>query len=457
MTSALPSLQLTKTLTINDLNNMNKYFQPFCFGLITIATLTNWQSVQAAAFGVYEPRGFAMGNTGVASAHPEQAAFYNPALMGFNKGHERDTEAGRFILPNTAVLVSRDIIDIVDAIDDELPLIDERIALAVDVFNNGINGVVDQENDSIELLDSIDQLDNIFDLIGDGTIVIDNFFGVVASEPSDKEGGAFYFGVRGIARGVARNTDDDRELAQRYRETISFIANGGNVNEAPNQDLLVNGDLVDPIDVVASTADISSLILTEAGIAVGKEFDIFGHKISLGITPKVAYVRAYRQSFQYGAEDQDIDYQGIVKDFFTLNADLGIAYRWGEKVRLGLAVKDLVVKDFELDNGLSVQLVPKVRFGSAYELDTMTFAFDIDLYASEPIGDELNSQELALGWEWRIKSWALRAGYQQDIRSDLDGIFTTGVGLRWGNINTDISVALSQQNFGFGSQFAYIF
>ena len=432
---------------------MMKYLVRDALALPVLVTALCLQQVNASSFGVYEPRSFAMGNTGVASANPEQAVFYNPALLGFNEGHERDTRAGRFIFPSTTVVVSQDITEIVDAIDDDLPIVDERITAAINQFN------IDPEAGSIELLDSIDEVDRIFDLIGDRTIVIDSFFGGVASEPSDKEGGSFYFGVRGIARGVSRDTEQDQELLDRYRETISFIANGGALSSAPNQDLLVAGSfLSDPAESIISTADISSLILTEAGVAVGKEFEIFGQKISFGVTPKAVYARAFRQRFEYGEENQGIDFQDVVRDFFTLNVDLGVAYKLGDSVRLGLTIKDLDEKRFELNNGLAVTLAPKVRFGSAYELDTMTFAFDFDVVESEPIGDEFTSQEVALGWEWRPNTiWSLRTGYSQDIRSDLDGIFSGGVGARWGRFKTDISFSLSPQIAGFSGQLAVIF
>jgi len=51
----------------------------------------------------------------------------------------------------------------------------------------------------------------------------------------------------------------------------------------------------------------------------------------------------------------------------------------------------------------------------------------------------------------------LRTGYQQDIRSDLDGIFSGGVGARWGRFKTDISFSLSPQLAGLSGQLAVIF
>lgn len=425
------------------------------FGVLSALTgaLLASQASYAASFGVFEPRGQAMGGVGVASAKPEHSAFYNPALMGFNDGHERDTDHGRFIFPVTALLVTENITDIIDVLDDDLPGLDDEVSAALDLFNS------DPVAGEAGLLSSIDSIDNIFDELGNETIVIDNFFGGVVSEPSDREGGTFYFGVRAIARGITENTSEDQELLDNYRETIEFLAGGNDSDLAPFPELIdAGGSLVDPEGQIMSTADVSSLLITEAGLSVGKEFELFGHYVSFGINPKAMYVKAYRQSFFFGEENIDIDYQGIVEGFFTLNADLGIAYELDDYWTFGLTVKDLVRKQFVLENNVEVLLAPKVRMGTAYNWHSMVFAFDLDLIETKPLGSEPASQEFALGWEWELNNaWALRAGYQKDILSELDGITSAGVGVRWGRVVGDFSFSLGGDIIGAGGQIGIAF
>lgn len=156
----------------------------------------------AVTYGIYDARGLAMGGTAVAAGNTSQAQFYNPALLSF---HDRDEDAsldGRVSFPNIVLQYSESAEAAITAADNDAA---DNFRDAIDDFNAVPGAVIARQGaeagrDLAELLKEVDDED----------LGLDAFLGFSISEPSKREGGAFFFGVRALAAGSATVSDEDR-------------------------------------------------------------------------------------------------------------------------------------------------------------------------------------------------------------------------------------------------------
>lgn len=413
-------------------------------GLLLCATLFPLPLL-AAGYGIYEARGLAMGGTTVALSSTDNAIFYNPALLSFHDGDEDKLRDGHIMFPVFSLQASRAIEDAIGLDDDNLS---DELTASIDAFNASQNADTAQAvvDSSADLLDAIDALDNE-DLIADG------FFGLSISEPGDREGAGFYFGGRVLGGGKADVTDSDQVLLEDYVEALDFIASNGERGEA-HPELFSGGQLIDPVESLNSSARVKGVGIIEAGVALSKEYDLWGVPVAMGITPKWMRVRTY-EAFQ-DVQGGDIDSDSSEQDFYTGNADIGVAMEWADYYRFGLAVKDVVTKHFETELGNDVTLGAKPRAGFAYVTEQLQLGVDLDLDRVEAIGEESAVQELSLGGEWRSsRRFAWRAGYRHDLSGNRDDIASLGVGMMFGGFLMDVAVAHGQDTYGIALQMGF--
>jgi hypothetical protein len=401
-------------------------------------------STQAISFGTYDARSLAMGGTGTAVGKPEQAAFYNPALLGFHNKDEDDSRDGRFYMPILLVQASDSVETAADAYDDNL---EDRLSQAVGLYNQGqaqaaASGVSNVARDLRRTLNDIAGKD----------LNLDGFVGLSVSEPSLFEGGALYIGARFMAVGASTVADSDMELLDRYIEAMDSVAAGTDpaIVIATYPDLFDgNGNLIDTTTNLTSSADVGALAIGEWGVALGKSWDAGDHKIALGVTPKLMRVDAFRDSLDFTAETQDVGNTEEAEDSFSdtrtthtsFNMDLGISAKLFDHYIVSLAAKDLFKKSFdtkgdpdpitgEATTGLPVKLTPRYRLGLAYVKNALSIGLDYDLKESEPMARELGTQELSLGAEYMLfNSLALRAGYKTDQGEG--GASSSSFGIGW--------------------------
>ena len=114
-----------------------------------------------------------------------------------------------------------------------------------------------------------------------------------------------------------------------------------------------------------------------------------------------------------------------------------------DKLKLGLVVKNLVPMEFSTQSAGRIDIQPQLRVGGAYHSAQWGYwALDLDVLENQSIGGGDNTQFLSLGGEWRLKNWALRAGYKQNLvgRSDFaKGVATMGIGYRFLGGNIDLA------------------
>lgn len=410
------------------------------------------QTSLAIDYGVFDARALAMGGTALAVGDTAQAQYYNPALLAFHTGDEDKTRDGRVYFPTMVIQASNTVESAQNAVDDKL---DTKLSTAVNDFNasrtpESAGSVAASAGDLREVLDEIANKD----------LTVNGFVGLSVSEPSDREGGAFYIGARLIGVGTSQVTDSDLALLDDYIAAMNALAGGANpqVVAAQYPNLInPNGSLKDPTTSLTSSADVSALGIGEWGMAFAKEFTFWGQAVSFGVTPKLMRVDAYRDdaNFNNSANGNVNNTIGKFSDtkstYINFNADIGIAAIIAKHFRVGIALKDAVAHDFNIDQDIDpvtdvappdlvVKLRPRSRMGLAYVNERLSIGVDYDLEESTPMAKEAPSQDISLGGEYILfDGFAVRLGYRQDQTGLRDNATSAGIGYRWHRFVADVA------------------
>lgn len=423
----------------------------------------------AISYGIYDSRALAMGGSATAIGSHAQAAFYNPALLALHDREEEEGRDGRVYLPNLVLQVSDATEAAINAIDDEL---DTQLSSAINVFNAApsLESAGQVANSAQDLSDALDDIAN-------QELNIDSFIGFNISEPSNREGGAFYFGARLIGGGLANVSEADSALLNDYIESMSRVAAGADpatVAEDFPQLISPNGQLIDPTSTLTSNADISALAISEWGMAMAKQFEWRDYAIAIGITPKLMRVDAFRDTADFndslGSANEGVDnFSDTKTTHITLNADVGLVAAIKEHYRISLTLKDAFEKSFtttqepnpitgEEAPELKVTLSSRARVGVGYVSEKFSVGLDYDLDEATPMANEAGTQELSLGAEYRLlDSVALRAGYRNDQTGLRDNLISGGIGYQWKRFVVDIAYASGGDYRGGGLQLGWTF
>ena len=417
--------------------------------LLLVLLATN---VGAVPFGAFDPRSLAMGGAGVASGTSANAAYYNPALLSMYKTRKEIGRNSRFIFP-TATAKATEAWEALATIEDEN--LEQNLVDAINAFPP-----LSQANsqDAQVVLDAAAELQDNLDELLDGPIHADANIGTILGIGHKQEGGSFIINVRGVGSGVIDNFAADVALLEDYVEAMQFVESNGAAG-APHPELFdANGNLIDQTDNLSSIATGAGLLITELGVAVSKLFEIANRDIAIGITPKILRVITYDVTAD--ATTGDTNTAKSDDEDWDVNLDVGVAHQFNSQWRAGLIFKNIVPLSYTSDLGTEMKLDPQVRAGVAYYSPWGLYALDLDLIANDPVVYGSESQELALGGEWRVyRMFQLRAG----IAKNLQGVGDSGdplysLGLRWdfGGI-LDLTYALGTGSEAAGIQLGYRF
>lgn len=406
----------------------------------------------AISYGIYDARALAMGGAAISVGTSAQAAFYNPALLAFHDEDEEAGRAGRVYLPTIIVQVSDGAEAAVDAFEEEL---DTQLSNAVTQFNDA-----PLQTAAGLIRDTATDLREVLDDISSSELSIDSFIGFNISEPSDREGGGFYFGARAVAGGVANVSESDRDLLGDYIESMERIAAGEDLlSVAADYPNLIDsqGRLRDPTATLTSNADVSAVVISEWGMAMAKQFEFYDQTLAVGFTPKLMRLDAFRDTADFNddfnsVDDAEDEFKDTRKTHLTLNADFGIAATLAEHYRVSLTLKDAFKKTFATKQDADPQGVPaeeltitlgsRARMGVGYVNEKFSVGLDYDLDESTPMGGEPGSQELAVGGEYIVwNSLALRAGYRRDQTGLRENLTSLGLGYQWRRFVMDVAYA----------------
>ena len=435
-----------------------------------IAGLLAAQPALAIDYGVFDARALAMGGTTLAVGDTSQAQYYNPALLAFHSGDEDKTRDGRTLFPTLVVQATDTVNAAKDAVDAKL---DTKLSSAINAYNSVQSGA-----NAAGISASSNDLRDVLDKIANKDVAINSFFGLSVSEPSEREGGAFYIGARVIGAGTSSITETDLNLLDDYIAVADALAAGATPPAVAAQypDLVnANGTLRDLTPTLSSSADVSALAISEWGMAAAKEFSVWGQAISFGITPKLMRVDAYRDQANFNnissntVNAQLNEFEDTKSTHITFNADFGIAAIIAKHYRVGIAIKDTFAKDFTTQQSadpitglarpdLVVKLHPRSRMGVGYVNERLSIGLDYDLQESTPMANEAPSQDLSLGAEYRLfDGLALRLGYRQDQTGLRANASSAGIGYRWRRFVMDIAYSESADMKAGGLQLGWAF
>ncbi|MDF3014306.1 MAG: hypothetical protein K0Q78_2510 [Cellvibrio sp.] len=423
----------------------------------------------AISYGIYDSRGLAMGGSVAAVGTHAQAAFYNPALLAFHDTEEEEGRDGRVYLPTLVVQISDATETAIEAMDDEL---DVQLSNAINAFN-----AMPGTESAAQIAESAQELSDALDDIANQDLNVDGFIGFNISEPSNREGGQFYFGTRLIGGGVANVTEADSALLDDYIDSMNQIAAGvdpATVAAQYPQLISADGDLIDPTDTLTSNADVSALAISEWGLALARQFEWHDYIIAVGITPKLMRVDAFRDTADFNdsldsVEDGVDGLSDTQSTHMTLNADFGVAAIIKDHYRVSLTLKDAFEKSFttvqepdpvtgEVPPDLRVTLSSRARLGMGYVTEKLSLGLDYDLGEATPMASEPGTQELGLGVEYLVlDGLALRAGFRNDLTGLRANLLSGGLGYQWKRFVVDIAYVGGGDYRGGGLQLGWTF
>ncbi|OUS40798.1 hypothetical protein A9R00_04190 [Oleispira antarctica] len=221
---------------------------------------------------------------------------------------------------------------------------------------------------------------------------------------------------------------------------ISTDGSGGiTVNEEPD---------------LTSLAHVIAIAISELGITLSHSFDIAGHDIAIGITPKMQIIK----TFNYVTlleNDEDIDEEALKEteqDFSDFNLDAGIAYQFGgsKQWQVGLVAKNLLSKEYEAESNVygpdlevqktTISLDTQFRSGISHTTDWSVVAIDVDLMENDPVAFEAPTQYASIGAELDLFDlFQLRGGYRTNLSVDDASMVSAGLGFSPFGVHVDLA------------------
>jgi hypothetical protein len=219
-----------------------------------------------------------------------------------------------------------------------------------------------------------------------------------------------------------------------------------------------------PLDTLSedfNILNVQGVQATEFAVSFAKDFELAGRRVSVGIKPKVVDIRAFtfRESIlTISTDGDDLLTEENFEDLGKVGSlDLGFAYDLTDSVLLGLNIRNLISRGFDL-GGETLNYDPEWQIGVAYNNSFMTLAADFDLTVNSPLlaGDAftaLDRQDLKVGAEFRAGPYvALRVGASKNFAPDIPNgaeevRYTAGVGF-WLGFNLDIAVIVNDNTVG---------
>jgi len=366
-----------------------------------LAILLIARSAAAAPFGI-EARSLAMGNVSVVTSDIATAAFANPAMLAF----QRSDDDFSLLLPSVGLYLddSDAMIDQIDAYQAESAAYDAAVAAA------NAPAAATAANNMLTIAQGMS-----------GKVISPQLSGAVA------------LGVAGETYSFALSARSDIVLA------------GGLRNIATN-----SAQAVDPL---FNRLFLVGVQTTEVGVSIARNFELFGSKVSVGITPKNVGVEGLFIDQSLATVDNSIS--GITKEdaivdlgsFTTMDA--GIAVGLTDNIQVGAIIRNILTEDLPINTPAFTGVLKfetQTRAGIAYNGDFFTLGADLDLTENNSQiipGDK--SRLFSAGAEFNAFDFMqLRVGMQKNIAGGIpskakDPLLTAGIGL-WLGFHIDASV-----------------
>lgn len=366
-----------------------------------------------AAGSYYDARNDAMGGTGVASSTYGTAVLANPALM--TKAKPEDDVSIIFPAVGAQLTDKKNLVDKVDDLTDSVQHLE-------DVYDSYSSTTFNLSNLSTLMAD----LDAARAASGDLASQLRAIKGATASAtagagfavtiPNDTLSAAFV--AKAYATAYVRT-----DVTQSDIDYLQEFADGGPI------------PVTNPKDTLTSSATGLGAVVYDYGIALAHEFDIAGHPVSFGVTPKLQKVYLYNYNTSvYDYDKSDFTNGNYKNSDSGFNIDAGMATDLGENWTLGVNAQNLISRDIDTKevNGYkdTYQINPVVTPGISFHTQRFTAALDVDATPTKGFESVGDSQYAGIGAEYRVLSWLqLRAGYRADMKSNQANVATAGFGI----------------------------
>ncbi|MCU5772629.1 conjugal transfer protein TraF [Erwiniaceae bacterium BAC15a-03b] len=366
-----------------------------------------------AAGNYFDARNDAMGGTGVSSSTYGTAPLANPALL--TKAQPDDDIS--VIIPSVGVqLTDKD--KLVDKVDDISDSVDGYRGLTDDL------SLANYPRLQAAAGDLAGQLRGLRGNTADGSAGA----AIVVAVPNEVLPFAFVTKAYGTAHLAT-------DVSQSDIDYLQGVADGTVIPAEGDEDRLTSAGLG------------RGAIVTDYGIAVAHEFNVAGHPVSVGVTPKLQKTYLYNYSVSVYNYDKSDFTEGRYKNSNTgFNLDAGLATDIGDNWTLGLSAQNLISRDIDTKevSGYTdtYQIRPLVTSGASWHTDRLTTSLDVDLTPTKRFKSQQDSQYAGVGAEYRLFSWLqLRGGYRADMKSNDTNVATAGFGLSPFNNSVHLDLA----------------
>jgi len=407
-------------------------------------------STQAAAvpFQSIDPRSLGMGGVGVASGTSANAGFMNPALLSA----ARDDEDFSLELPIIGARFSDkdNLLDEVDYYQDNN--LEANLTTTIDAFDAAVVGgdPATIQSAAGQVATDADALLTQLKKLTGKPLQGEVFGGMVIGIPSKKVGASLTLNAYGVVGGQLNF--EDQALIDGIIAAANTTATGADLTALENNTVIADqlADTADVVDNLKSNLGARGAIISEVGLSLSREFNIGGHDVAIGITPKLVKVKTFH--YVLGVNTADIDTDKGTKEFSDFNIDVGAAKDYGNGWKAGLVVKNLIGKEYDTapfaSPGLTavpsatIKVDPQVRLGISHGNEWLTVAADLDVTENEPVGFETKTQYLGVGAEMDLFDWVqFRAGYRHNLSDSDTSIPTIGFGFSPFGVHMDLALA----------------
>jgi len=469
------------------LKNGGECMKKFFLSLMLILPLI----VSAAEWQIVGPRALGMGGAYVAVVNDSTAAYWNPAAFGFYKTKDvrkyEDRDFGLGVGVGAGYSIHNNLGEKIDNI-----LNYDYDAISNDIKNDGIS--ISNLYDYVNLINNVAK-------ITDKDAVVFKANGYVASRIGHFGVGVYALGniaalpildlqninvnsnynntIESLSKMITYDGNFSVLTPLQQKELIDTISSftnwspeyAENFVKAIDESLSANG--ISSIDeetynAVINTAKIASnaqtggsydeneskikfsgLIYYEVPISYGYAIN---KNFSLGANVKFMKGRYYESYVSLYDDENDNDLFDKAKDDYeesnTFGIDAGAMYKLGNTVTLGVVGRNLNTPKFDKPFGGEYELEPQARGGVAFTpFSWLTLAADVDLIENDTNINGYKSQNVAFGAELELlKFLALRGGYYKNLsESDIDGVYTVGLGLNLYLLRLDAGLAFSDK------------
>ena len=385
-------------------------------------------ALNAAPFGIFDPRSLAMGGTGVSAGTSGNASYFNPALLAA----ARPNDTFSFEIMAAARAYDPDKLrDDIDTLDSS----GQNLGNAISQFNQSTT-----QANAAQLASALGSFQSALRTVGNKTAEANLFASpLTVGVPGKNLGWAVSAAARAdLGVKAFYESADDATLTAYQNAAAAYAGSGSAADLMALLAAFGNGTTLNDPNLL-SHVDIRGAGFTEYGVSLAHEFQSLG-KLAIGITPK--YVKVYTLDYRASSQNPEISADQGRKDYTSSNLDIGLAQDLGAGFKWGLVGKNVIARDYATILGNKIEVRPQVRAGLSHHTDWTTFAIDVDLTENQPVSFDKPTRYAAVGAEFDVWGFLqLRAGYRADLSGNYSGIPSVGLGLRFLGVHLDLAVA----------------